>query len=78
MRLPTPIPVSAAVRDRLTNVLAAIVCDETPEQIAGELRDGFGARVAEMLARPHELDEMRDHVDVLLSVLQAPALTVAG
>jgi hypothetical protein len=63
--------ISAAVRDRMVHVLAAMLCGKTPEEIAGYVQDGFPAAVDELLARPHEADELDGHVDLLLSVQQA-------
>lgn len=73
-----PVPVSDQVRDAMVNVLAAVVCGATPEEVSEYLQTGFPDRVTDLLAREHELDEMRAHVDLLLCVQQMPALTPTG
>jgi hypothetical protein len=74
--IPGPaVDVAPEVRARLVEVLAAMVCGKTPEEIAGYLEDGFPGEVGELLERPGERDEMAAHLDVILSVLQSPVET---
>ena len=76
--LPTPlVPVSAAVRERCMQVLAAALGGNTPEQVAAYLERGFPVVVDECLARPWEADEVGAFVDLLLCVQQSPAAASA-
>lgn len=72
-----PVEVDDATRVRLQLVLASIALGATPEDVAAYLDGGFPDKVTDMLARPLEQQEMSDHVGVILSTLQAPALTSA-
>lgn len=57
-------------RDRLIRIVAAMLCGETPERIAGyAARDEWPQLVVDMLDRPGELDELAAHVDLFASVL---------
>ena len=69
--------VSEETRGKLVLMVASIVSGATPEEITGYLKNGWPAHVREMLDRPLEAEELGDHVDVLLSTLQAPALSAA-
>lgn len=72
--LPVPVvPIAEDCRGRMIETLAAMVHGETPEAIAGYLRDGFPASIREALARPFEREEMSAFVDLLLVVQQSPA-----
>jgi len=76
--LPTPpVPVSGDVRDKLVHVVACMVSGATPEEITGYLEDGWPESIEDMLGHPLEAEELGDHVDLLLSTLQAPALSAA-
>ena len=73
-----PVGVGEETKEKLKLVLASMVSGATPEEITGFLKDeGWPQYVEEMLNRPHEAEEMSDHVDVLLSTLQAPTLSAA-
>ena len=72
--LPTPpFEVDPATRDRLIHVVASVAMCSTPEEIAGYLEDGFPDEVTVFLKRPGERDALSAHVDLFLTVLQAPA-----
>lgn len=68
-----PAELAEETRARLALVVAAIVHQRTPEDIAGYLEDGFPEEITAGIERPGERDEMLAHVDVLLSIAQAPA-----
>lgn len=77
--VPTPPAggVSQAKRDRLVNVMAAVVGGATPEEITVWLSGEFPAAIVASLDRPLERDEMHAYVDVCLSVISEPALVAA-
>lgn len=70
-----PVQIEDDTRDRLVRVILAIINGATPEELVGYLADGFPPEVDEALARPLEAEEISDHVDVVLSTLQTPALS---
>lgn len=76
--LTPPVPIEAATRERLTQLVAAITLGSTPEEIAGYLDDGFPDEVGLLLARPLEAEEMSAHVDLLLGAMQSTPLRKAA
>jgi hypothetical protein len=65
-------------RDRLIRIVAAMLCGETPERIAGyAARDDWPQIVVDMLARPGEAEELAAHVDLFASVLTGVLAGVA-
>ena len=77
--LPTPpVPVAEETKAAMALTLSAIVHGATPEEIVGYLDDGFPDDVREALDRPGERDEMGAHIDLLLTVMQTPALATVA
>jgi hypothetical protein len=78
--IPTPaVRIEDVTRDRLMQVIAAIISGHTPEEIAGFLDGKFPAAVERFIDRPHEAEEMSAHVDLMLGVIQsAPAPAAVG
>lgn len=72
--LPRPlILVSPDVHERLVKLMAAVVHQARPEELATYLSEGFPEWVGNALDAPHERREMDDLVGLLLSVMQTPA-----
>jgi hypothetical protein len=67
-----PVRVEEVTRDTLIRIVASLIVGATPEEIVGYLDDEFPPDVADMIARPLELDELNAHVDILLGALQMP------
>jgi hypothetical protein len=64
-------------RDRLIRIVAAMLCGETPERIAGHVaRDDWPQIVVDMLDRPGEADELAAHVDLFAGCLNGAAAGV--
>lgn len=69
--LPRPIvDVAPETRQRIQQVLVAIVDGATPEEIADYLEHGFPD--APFLDEPGQREEFDSHIDTVLSLLQSP------
>lgn len=76
IEIPVPVvPISDATRVRLITMLAAVQGFATPEEVAVLLADGGGSgleKAERILSQDGLREEMSAHVDLLLTVLQAP------
>lgn len=71
--IPEPaIDVTPETRERMIQTLYAQIIGATPEEVAEYLQDGFPLGVTVALDCIGVREEMSNHVDLLLSVMQSP------